>query len=540
MRSSKSPRLFLLLCFGNGMWCSYFLLPLVFLKFGNFANAVQLKSFPDTNLYDFEWIEHDAQQIRVISIFFALQKRTPEEIARFHGPLAMRSSNNESYNCYIPNFVEAVGQTEKNDDATIPSLTPEKVLQALIDRKVCMLKIEGYWIYELCHGRHLRQFHQELIKPKILAVTKEYMLGLAQTDASTSGGSKESGVDIATGKFPLLTWDGKDLPYFQAVYDQGTPCDLRNNEPRTSNIRFVCFEDAPDSILQIKETATCEYEVVVSVRSLCIVQGFAPKKTVLHKIQCYANSPSYITPAGIKKMHDEIFLSRGHLSTVERRKTTTDSDDLDDGDIEEEEEPDTAPENTKLPLPQTPWEHAAPSPSPSRRVAQYSPDEQDILNTLSDFIDGAFCVHGGSGYWKHSYCFGKTVIQYHEESDGTMKNENVITLGVWDEATHLEWIEHNPQKKPSSKTTINFYHDGDICDLTGLPRNAEVKLKCVNPSDHTSSSVALYLLEPKPCSYILGVESRMFCYLMPYVNSEGVVDVKAFKRDVQQNYKELN
>jgi len=26
---------------------------------------------------------------------------------------------------------------------------------------ICVLQIESYWTYEVCHGKHIRQYHEE-------------------------------------------------------------------------------------------------------------------------------------------------------------------------------------------------------------------------------------------------------------------------------------------------------------------------------------------------------------------------------------------
>merc|ERR1712210_68546 len=62
-----------------------------------------------------------------------------------------------------------------------------------------------------------------------------------------------------------------------------------------------------------------------------------------------------------------------------------------------------------------------------------------------------------------------------------------------------------------------FYSGGDICDVTGKPRKIEVKMKCKQAD--SPSTVSLYLLEPKICEYVLGVESPLVCDILPHVDS---------------------
>lgn len=63
-----------------------------------------------------------------------------------------------------------------------------------------------------------------------------------------------------------------------------------------------------------------------------------------------------------------------------------------------------------------------------------------------------------------------------------------------------------------------FYSGGDVCDLTGLPRQIEVKMKCKKAD--SPSTVSLYLLEPKVCEYVLGVESPLVCDLLEHADDQ--------------------
>jgi len=54
--------------------------------------------------------------------------------------------------------------------------------------------------------------------------------------------------------------------------------------------------------------------------------------------------------------------------------------------------------------------------------------------------------------------------------------------------------------------------------LTGKPRQIEVKLKC--KAADSPSTVSLYLLEPKTCQYVLGVESPLVCDLLPHADPQ--------------------
>merc|ERR1712013_871709 len=102
-----------------------------------------------------------------------------------------------------------------------------------------------------------------------------------------------------------------------------------------------------------------------------------------------------------------------------------------------------------------------------------------------------------------------------------------------------------PSKKPKQgdarKQVSIFYSQGEICDLTGKPRQIEVKLKC--KAADSPSTVSLYLLEPKTCEYVLGVESPLVCDLLPHADPNtglfpvGIVDNIGLEKGQQEDIK---
>lgn len=53
----------------------------------------------------------------------------------------------------------------------------------------------------------------------------------------------------------------------------------------------------------------------------------------------------------------------------------------------------------------------------------------------------------------------------------------------------------------------------------------QVRLKCVRNPGGSQSSVSLFLLEPKTCEYILGVESPMICDIIKKADIDyGLID----------------
>ena len=69
---------------------------------------------------------------------------------------------------------------------------------------------------------------------------------------------------------------------------------------------------------------------------------------------------------------------------------------------------------------------------------------------------------------------------------------------------------------------------GIICKygfITGKPRHVEVKLKC--KKSESPSAVSIYLLEPKTCEYVLGVESPLVCDILASADEYGLMKVSS-------------
>lgn len=51
--------------------------------------------------------------------------------------------------------------TEEDEAKNTDSVDEETLLQPLFTEQPCNVRSEAYWSYELCHNRHIKQFHEE-------------------------------------------------------------------------------------------------------------------------------------------------------------------------------------------------------------------------------------------------------------------------------------------------------------------------------------------------------------------------------------------
>lgn len=440
-----------------------------------------------------------------------------EELLGEEGDLEVvnvQTAENEKYQCVIPESQASQDATRK---ANYAGATPDELMEKLFQQNQCSYRIESYWTYELCHGRYIRQYHENkemgLQKPKL----QEYYLGKGKEKKKTgtdSAGEKqlteektetyESTEENKAKEIPIMKVDGLELPYYSVNMSDGTVCDL-TGKPRKSHVMYICQPDGRGEIYLLKETSSCEYDIIVLTSVLCSNPLFKPKDPPVIEIKCHSLGGSPWRPKHLQKLETEV---------LTQEKTD---------DIIIEVSPSGSSATTQQPSNQQPSPKQTTSYKQTSRKQDATIGPMADKQLLRDFLNGDYCLHGGGGWWKHEFCYGKYAKQYHSDQDGQVD----IVLGNWNKVKHLQWLADNPGKKPKNKGNRKqlslFYSDGDTCDLTGKSRYVEVKLKCLNKPQQPHA-VTIYLVEPKSCEYILGVESPIFCDLLDQADSDGLLD----------------
>nr|CAD7258790.1 unnamed protein product [Timema shepardi]CAD7573578.1 unnamed protein product [Timema californicum] len=444
------------------------------------TTSIDIKNFDDTVLFKINWPGRNGNEL-----LDTLDAET----------LVVSSENNEKYKCLLPHFQEK----EKDTIDTYSGPSPLQLLQPLFTQLSCSYRLESYWTYEVCHGRYVRQYHEEREGKKVKL--QEYYLGrLDNTQFGKLGKELEYLDNRAVEDMPVKKIDGLNMPYLQLNMSDGTECDL-NGKKRMTKALYVCYLHGKHEVYSIKETSTCEYEVVVLSPLLCQHPKYKPQESGENVINCHpleraAKKPRSLLAMeaeSLKLKHQKVTVSE-NLLTIFNLITICFLD-----------------------------ENAAAAPKPPPSIKDTSP--------VSSFLSGKSCLTGGSGWWKYEFCYGLSVDQYHLEKDGS---KTTINLGRFDRNNHIEWLVKNPHKRPKPsalrKQISHFYAGGGLCEETGHPRQTEVKLKCLDNSS-SPGSVSLYLLEPKTCEYILGVESPVICNLLPHVDENGLVELNPGSED---------
>ncbi|XP_064602693.1 endoplasmic reticulum lectin 1-like [Liolophura sinensis] len=403
--------------------------------------------------------------------------------------VVVTTTDNEKYRCSIPDLKD---QSDKNTGKSFTGTSVEELMENLYAMKSCSYRIEPYWTYELCHGKHIRQYNEQK-EPGKKSSVQEFFLGYykpvkpdPESEDSLAKTAKKKNVD--TRKVEDL-----ELPYYKVTMEDGTMCDV-TGQPRKSSILYVCQPHGRGEIYQFKEVSSCEYEVMVLTSTLCKHPDYRPKEPDVNKIHCHALDGS---PEKPKRYQQSLMETKYGKYTIqpESKKFSAD-DELEEGDT-------TPPAFSKPSQPTRPRKvHKVSDVYHGTKSIGPSTDKQ----LLQEFLAGDYCLHGGAGWWKHEFCYGRFVSQYHQEPAG----RTTIYLGHWNKEKHLAWLMEKPHKRPKAvgkrRWISQYYSNGDVCDITNKRRTVEVRLKCKHNPEQPHA-VSLYLVEPLSCEYELVVSA---------------------------------
>lgn len=189
--------------------------------------------------------------------------------------VTMTDTNGKRFQCHLPDG----GEDEGMDSADKPidaSKAPSELLDTL--GTSCFFRVEGWWTYELCYNKHVRQFHQERE-----AVTSEFFLGHYDA-AATHAYQQRLGQDY----LEEAGSTGAQQRFHVHIYTNGTECDL-TRERRQTEVRFACSSESTNNLLvSIKEPTTCHYTLIFYTPMLCANHHFKQQEHPVRYINCHA------------------------------------------------------------------------------------------------------------------------------------------------------------------------------------------------------------------------------------------------------------
>lgn len=203
--------------------------------------------------------------------------------------------NKEKYKCMIPNIEKQ--ENEKNLPYSGPN--PFDLVSTLFSSSTCSYRIESYWTYEICHGNYIKQFHEER-EGKNMRL-QEYSLGSWSQDKTTEFQTKMGNLEGEEAKLKYKKIDTATLPYLEVEMTGGTLCDL-NNEQRSTKVLYVCYMHGKNEVYSLKETSTCQYEIIILTPTLCVHPDFKPQESTDNNINCIPVDESPAKPRSLLMM----------------------------------------------------------------------------------------------------------------------------------------------------------------------------------------------------------------------------------------------
>lgn len=241
-----------------------FVFSAVFLLSTSLVLSHDAKDFDDSILYNLDWTSEqkipDVESLESVLVTFEDQNK---------------------YTCYIPKINKQ--EVASNNDLEVTT-SPLTVLSTIFSSTTCNYRIEAYWTYEICHGHHVKQFHED--RDGKVVKLQEYYLG-KWTEEQTEKLNKELEEARNSKGYKLNTVkiENVNFPYLEIDMSDGTHCDL-NNAPRSIKVKYVCFANKNSEIYTIKETSTCNYEMIVLTSKLCSLPAFTTEKSEETPIHC--------------------------------------------------------------------------------------------------------------------------------------------------------------------------------------------------------------------------------------------------------------
>ncbi|KAK7807302.1 hypothetical protein U0070_016674 [Myodes glareolus] len=318
-------------------------------------------------------------------------------------------------------YQPTTGVLYKEDNYVIMTTPDKEKYKCILPLVTSGDEIESYWTYEVCHGKHIRQYHEE----------------------------KE------TGQIPTKNIEGQMTPYYPVGMGNGTPCSLKQNRPRSSTVMYICHPESKHEILSVAEVTTCEYEVVILTPLLCSHPKYRFRASPVNDIFCQSLPGSPFKPLTLRQLEQQEEILR-----VPFRRN------------KEEEFPSTKEE--RFPAIHKP---IAVGSQPMLTVGTTHISKLTDDQLIKEFLSGSYCFHGGVGWWKYEFCYGK-----HDKDNG----KTSVVVGTWNQEEHVEWAKKNTARAyhlqddgtQTVRMVSHFYGNGDICDITDKPRQVESPVIC--------------------------------------------------------------
>lgn len=294
-----------------------------------FIIVTEVNSLETNELYKISWkgpAIFESDNTRKLDDAIRISTSTGEKYMCFTPDSTITESAGLDDNNYCPSKANlSLNETENESD--IKNKNPIQLLSPLLKGVSCSYKYELYWTYELCHGKSLRQYHQEITKHQN-KITQQFYLGRMEKDDLDKHEQEYLAEEAEyTGKVlsrPTMLIEGVPKPYITINMTDGTVCDLTKKK-RSTTLVYACGDGLKPELYSIKETSTCEYEAIILTPHLCKHKDFMQESSQEKEISCFSLDGAPIKPKKVIDPKEEEELAKDQLLDS-KRVIHTDSD----------------------------------------------------------------------------------------------------------------------------------------------------------------------------------------------------------------------
>ncbi|KAL1919354.1 uncharacterized protein VTP21DRAFT_2047 [Calcarisporiella thermophila] len=191
----------------------------------------------------------------------------------------------QKFKCTISKQKHESSKEKSSEEIEAERLTVEQGISALESlKKSCLYSTDGEWNYEICYGRHIRQYFPRSLNDRIgiadAGKTLEYFLSYFGGTPGQPGGSEPNRLKSRTS---YISEDGSSR-YLSQFWNDGTKCDI-TGRPRKTEVQFHCHEV---ETVTVQEMTVCSYLVLVRTPQLCKVLPRIPPQSETNVIRCYS------------------------------------------------------------------------------------------------------------------------------------------------------------------------------------------------------------------------------------------------------------